>query len=154
MALFTSTTINKVDKKGRVSVPASFRLALASQTFNGVVVRPSFVHAAIDGSGIDLMERLAASVDQFDPFTDEHDAFATTIFGDTHQLPFDTEGRVVLPEALLNHAGVDGAAAFVGLGATFQIWQPEALKVYKAEAVERARAGREALRRAPSGDAS
>ena len=154
MALFTSTYVNKVDKKGRVSVPASFRLALAGQSFNGVVVFPSFVHAAIDGSGIDLMESLASSVDQFDPFTDEHDAFGITIFGDTHQIPFDTEGRIVLPEALLNHAGVDGAAAFVGRGATFQIWEPAALKTYKAEAVEQARADRAALRRTPPGDAS
>ena len=69
MALFTSTTVNKVDKKGRVSVPASFRLALAGQTFNGVVVFPSFVQSAIEASGIDLIERLAASVERFDPFT-------------------------------------------------------------------------------------
>lgn len=153
MALFTSTTVNKVDKKGRVSVPASFRLALAGQTFNGVVVFPSFVQSAIEASGIDLIERLAASVERFDPFTDQHDAFATTIFGDTHQLPFDTEGRIILPEALLSHAQIDGAAAFLGRGKTFQIWEPEALKVYKAEAVERARADRGALRRMPPGDA-
>ncbi len=154
LALFTSTYVNKVDKKGRVSVPASFRLALAGQTFNGVAVYPSFVYAAIDGSGIDLMESLAASVDQFDPFSDEHGAFATTIFGRTQQLPFDTEGRIVLSPALLSHAEIDGAAAFLGRGTTFQIWEPEALKVYTEEAVDRARADRAALRRTPPGDAS
>jgi MraZ protein len=151
MALFTSTFVNKVDKKGRISVPASFRMALANQSFAGVVVFPSFVHQAIEGAGYELLERLAQSVEQFDPFTDEHDAFSTTIFGDSHQLSFDSEGRILLPEPLLAHANITATAAFLGRGGTFQIWEPEALKVYKADAIERARADRTALRRLPPG---
>ncbi len=151
MTLFTSTFVNKVDKKGRVSVPASFRMALANQSFAGVVVFPSFVHQAIEGAGYELLERLAQSVEQFDPFTDEHDAFSTTIFGDSHQLSFDSEGRILLPEPLLAHANITATAAFLGRGGTFQIWEPEALKVYKADAIERARADRTALRRLPPG---
>lgn len=152
MALFTSTFVNKVDKKGRISVPASFRMALANQSFAGVVVFPSFVHQAIEGAGYELLERLAQSVEQFDPFTDEHDAFSTTIFGDSHQLSFDSEGRILLPEPLLAHANITATAAFLGRGGTFQIWEPEALKVYKADAIERARADRTALRRLPPRD--
>lgn len=151
MALFTSTFVNKVDKKGRISVPASFRMALANQSFAGVVVFPSFVHQAIEGAGYELLERLAQSVEQFDPFTDEHDAFSTTIFGDSHQLSFDSEGRILLPEPLLAHANITATAAFLGRGGTFQIWEPEALEVYKADAIERARADRTALRRLPPG---
>ena len=152
MALFTSTFVNKVDKKGRVSVPASFRMALANQSFAGVVVFPSFVHQAIEGAGYELLERLAQSVEQFDPFTDEHDAFSTTIFGDSHQLSFDSEGRILLPEPLLAHANITANAAFLGRGGTFQIWEPEALQVFKADAIERARADRTSLRRLPAGD--
>ncbi len=151
MALFTSTFVNKVDKKGRISVPASFRMALANQSFAGVVVFPSFVHQAIEGAGYELLERLAQSVEQFDPFTDEHDAFSTTIFGDSHQLSFDSEGRILLPEPLLAHANITATAAFLGRGGTFQIWEPEALKVFKADAIERARADRTALRLLPPG---
>ncbi len=152
MALFTSTYVTKVDRKGRVSVPAPFRMALAGQSFAGIVVFPSFVHAALDGAGIDLLENLARSVDRFDPFTDEHDAFATTIFGDSHRLPFDAEGRVVLPENLIAHAGITEHAAFLGRGGTFQVWEPEALSAYKAEALKRARAERAALRRHPGAE--
>jgi MraZ protein len=151
MSLFTSTFVNKVDKKGRTSVPAPFRMALANQSFAGVVVFPSFVHQAIEGAGYELLERLAQSVEQFDPFTDEHDAFSTTIFGDSHQLSFDSEGRILLPEPLLAHANITENAAFLGRGGTFQIWEPEALQVYKADAIERARADRTALRRLPPG---
>ena len=149
MALFTSTFVNKVDKKGRISVPASFRMALANQSFAGVVVFPSFVHQAIEGAGYELLERLAQSVEQFDPFTDEHDAFSPPIFGDSAPLSFDSEGRILLPEPLLAHANITATAAFLGRGGTFQNWEPEALKVYKADAIERARADRTALRRLP-----
>ena len=154
MALFTSTFVNKVDKKGRVSVPASFRMALANQSFAGVVVFPSFVSQAIEGAGYELLERLAQSVEQFDPFTDEHDAFSTTIFGDSHQLSFDSEGRILLPEPLLAHADISTNAAFLGRGGTFQIWEPEALQAHKAEMIARTRADRTALRRLPPENAT
>jgi MraZ protein len=129
-------------------------MALDGQTFAGIILYPSFVHDALDGAGIDLLEKLAASVDQFDPFTDQHDAFATTIFGDSVQLPFDAEGRVNLPENLLAHAGITEQAAFLGRGGTFQVWEPAALTQYKKEALEKARADRAALRRHPSPESS
>ena len=56
-----------------------------------------------------------------------------------------TSHLVLLPETLLDYAGIDGIATFAGRGATFQIWRPEAYEVYEAEALERARAEAPAL---------
>src|ERR1051326_4243640 len=64
VALFLSTWVNKVDKKGRVSVPASFRATLAGQSFAGIVVFRSFRTAALEGSGIDRIEEMSARLDQ------------------------------------------------------------------------------------------
>ena len=61
LALFLSTFVNRIDRKGRVSVPAPFRTVLAAQTFPGVIVFPSFVVSAIEASGIDRIERLSAA---------------------------------------------------------------------------------------------
>ena len=61
------------------------------------------------------------------------------------ELPFDTEGRIVLSEELIAHAGLGERAAFVGQGATFQIWEPEAFAAYESQARARAREGRHAL---------
>lgn len=153
MTLFLSTFVNKVDKKGRVSVPAPFRAALARQSFAGVVVYPSFVSPAIEGCGLDRMAELSQSVDQFNPFSDEHDAFASALFADSHQLAWDGEGRIVLPRTLLAHAGITGTATFVGRGATFQIWEPEAAGANQEAARQRARSERAALSlRRPRGD--
>ncbi len=147
MAVFLSTFVNKVDRKGRVSVPATYRAVLGEQSFAGIVVFPSFrdSYNAIEACGMDRMERLSASVDGLNPFSDEHDDFATAIFGSAVQLPFDSEGRVMLPEHLREHAGIDTHAAFVGRGATFQIWRPEALEVFQVEARRRAAQARDRL---------
>ena len=40
MALFLDTFVNKIDRKGRVSVPATFRAALDGQAFHGIVALP------------------------------------------------------------------------------------------------------------------
>lgn len=138
MALFLSTFVNKVDRKGRVSVPASFRNALVGQNFAGIVAYRSFKTAAIEGSGIDRIEEMTARLDTLDQFSEEYDSLSA-LFAEVQQLPFDSEGRVVLPEEFATHAGISESAAFVGLGRTFQIWEPEAHKRHQTEMRERAK---------------
>lgn len=138
MAVFLSNTTNKVDSKGRVSVPAPFRAALAGQSFHGIVAVPSFKYAAIQCGGMDWMEELNAGINAYDFFSDEHDTLTATLFASAQQLAFDGEGRVVLPAALAEHANITKAAAFVGRGPIFEIWNPEAFDAYQSEAVRRA----------------
>jgi MraZ protein len=138
VALFLSTFVNKVDRKGRVSVPASFRAALAGQSFAGIVAFRSFKNSAIEGSGIDRLEEMSARLDALDQFSEESESLSS-IFADTQQLAFDNEGRIVLPQLLAEHAGITETAAFVGLGRTFQIWEPETHKAHQEALRERAR---------------
>jgi len=153
VALFLSTYVNKVDRKGRVSVPASFRAALQGQSFHGIVAFRSYKDAAIIGCGIDFMERLSASVTDLDLFSDVQDDLSATIFADSHQLALDGDGRILLPQDLADHAGITDSAAFVGRGDTFQIWEPQSFKKRLGEARDRARSQGATLRiRPPGGD--
>lgn len=151
MALFLSTYTNKIDKKGRVSVPAQFRACLAPEEFQGIVAYGSFVNPCIEASGISRIERLSNSIDSLDPFSDERDAFATSILGGSFQLPFDGEGRVMFPEELMKLSGIKDEAVFVGKGAAFEIWEPGAFASYAAKAREVASVRRGSLRLAPKG---
>ena len=137
MALFLSTYVNKVDKKGRVSVPASFRATLSGQTFAGIVAFRSPNFPALEACGADRMERLSHSVDNLAKFSQEQDDLAALIFAGSFQLPFDGDGRIVLPEPLATHAQITDRAAFVGLGQMFQIWNPDAYARFESEARER-----------------
>jgi len=138
VALFLSTFTNKVDRKGRVSVPAPFRAALAGQSFLGIVAFRSFKLPCVEASGIDRMEEMSGRVDQMGQFSDPHDSLSV-VFSDAQQLPFDGEGRVMLPPVLAEYAGITDYAAFVGQGRTFQVWEPERFKSHQAELRERAR---------------
>ena len=138
MALFLSTFVNKVDRKGRVSVPATFRAALAGQSFNGIIAFRSFKLQSLEGSGIDRMEEMSARIDALPEFSEDRDALSS-IFADAQQLPFDGEGRIILPELLCQHAGITETATFVGLGRTFQVWEPQHFEKHQQEMRERAR---------------
>lgn len=137
MALFLSTVVNKIDRKGRVSVPASFRNMLAGQSFIGIVALPSFKFPALQCAGMDWMERLIARVDALDLYSQAHDDFTASLFADAHSLPFDGDGRVLLPDRLVSHAQLTATAAFVGRGPTFEIWQPATFESYRDEARQR-----------------
>lgn len=139
MELFLSTYTNKVDRKGRVSVPATFRSCLASQRHpNLVILFPSFKFDALDGSGSDRMVELQERLETLDQFSDEHDDLSM-MFADAHQLAMDGEGRIILSEALKEHARIDDEATFVGLGAMFQVWEPSRFAEHRATARERSR---------------
>ena len=145
MALFLSTFVNKVDRKGRVSVPASFRAALAGDGFPGAVLFPSISFPAIEGWAMTRMEELSQGIDRLNPFSDSGNAFALSILGEACQAQFDTEGRVLLPVPLIDHANIAEQAAFVGRGSTFQIWEPRALRSSQEEARRLAKEERETL---------
>lgn len=134
MALFLSTFINKIDRKGRVSVPAGFRAALAGDAYQGVVVFKSYTHPALEGFPMAFMAELGARIDRFDLFSADQADLSTAIFGESIQLPFDGEGRIILPQDYLDFCSVGEQIAFVGMGPKFQIWDPVALEARKAAA--------------------
>ncbi len=143
MTSFISTYENKVDKKGRVSVPAAYRAALGSEAYQGVIAYPSFTGPAIEGFGRGALEelnkrRFDQSLDGGD-FTQalvgrSDDGLVETIMSLASEMPFDGEGRIILPARLAEHAGIADRATFVGRGNRFQIWSPE--EYAKAQAAE------------------
>ncbi len=140
MALFLSTYVNKIDRKGRVSVPAPFRTALAGENFQGIVVFRSNHHATLEGFSWSFMEEVGQRLDHFDLFSNTQDDLAAAVFGESVQLAFDGEGRVMLPPELINFAGITESAAFVGLGRKFQIWNPKEWKIRREDARKNVRA--------------
>lgn len=146
MALFLSTFTNKVDSKGRVSVPAQFRGYLVDNNYSGMVVYESFVNDSIEGCDLARIKKISESIDELDPFSSERDAFATTILGGSVQLAIDGDGRVIIPEKLLKKAKIKNQAMFVGKGSTFEIWDPASFEIYQEKAKQEAKDKRNILR--------
>tara|TARA_B100001559_G_scaffold303807_1_gene292744 strand:+ start:325 stop:789 length:465 start_codon:yes stop_codon:yes gene_type:complete len=144
--MFLSTHENKLDKKWRVSVPASFRSYLNSLGYNGVVCYPSFNNSSIEGCSQKRIERLSDSIDSLNPFEEKRDIFATSVLSESVNLQFDTEGRISLPNKLLKHAKIKQTMLFVGQGKTFQIWEPKLFEKFKAQARKKANLNRASLK--------
>ena len=146
MTQFVGTHQNRLDAKGRVSVPAAFRAALRQQAGgNGeagaaLILRPSHQHPCIEAWPAAEFDELATLLEQRELFSEAHDDLAATLYADAYPVESDREGRIVLPESLALHAGLSERVVFMGLGRTFQIWEPQAAERYRAQARERARA--------------
>lgn len=139
MELFLSTYVNKVDRKGRVSVPATFRSTLAANRQpNLVVAFPSLRVPAVECTGSNRIEEMQERIDTLEQFSDEYENL-TQLFADSHPMTMDPEGRVILPERLKEHAGIECDVAFVGLGAMFQLWDPARYEEHRAAVRERSR---------------
>ena len=139
--MFIGTFENKVDRKGRVSVPAQFRQALGAQSFNGIVAFQSTRNQSIEACGMDFMETLQAGMSgSYEHLTEDADDLGMLLFADSFQLPYDGDGRVILPKELTEFAGITDKAAFAGFGQYFQIWEPAALGEFKRLVRERAAA--------------
>ena len=144
--MFLSTFENNLDKKGRVSVPSSFRANLNSMGYNGFITYPSFNHAALDGCAQERIEKLSESIDSLGPFEDKRDFFATSVLSESISLNFDSEGRVSIPEKLLKHAKIKSNIVFVGLGKVFQMWDPKLFENFKTVARKKSYINRSALK--------
>ena len=136
--MFLSSYENKIDKKGRVSVPANFRSYLNSLGYNGFICYPSFSNSALEACSQDRIERISNTIDKLNPFEEKRDYFATSVLSESENLQFDTEGRVSLSERLLAHAKIKTNILFVGLGKTFQIWEPKNFDKFRAFARKKA----------------
>lgn len=122
---FVATFTNRLDPKGRVSVPAPFRAVLAREGQDGLYCYPALDRAAIDGGGARLQQAIAARLSVFETFSEDHESLATAFYGESRLLKIDPDGRVVLPDEFRAYAGIAEVAVFVGQGFKFQIWEPE-----------------------------
>jgi len=149
---FISTVPGSLDSKGRVCIPATYRHILAAQNTSGVYICPSFIDPALDAFGQTLLDSISARLAAQDPFfSASFDDEATALIARTQNLPIDENGRVRIPDALIEHAGLKDRIVFVGKAQKFQIWDAGAYAPIEADALARVKARME---RARNGDAS
>jgi MraZ protein len=136
---FVSHFTNRLDAKGRVSIPASFRAVLARDGFEGLYVHPSLDAEAVDCGGNALLKEIDGLLATLSPYSQERDMFSTALLGTSEILKVDSEGRVILTESVKAYAGISSEVTFVGHGQKFQIWEPSRFRTHLDEARSRVR---------------
>lgn len=152
MSVLVGRYVNKIDRKGRVSVPKAFRDAIQSRggPFAGIYAYHLFKEPAVEACDEAYMTRVAHSLDDLAMHSQDQDDLAAMFLENGHQLPFDPEGRIVLPEVLIAHAGIEADALFVGRGFRFQIWNPQRYEETRAPVFARLKTETPALQLRPA----
>ena len=125
MTVFLSSYTNTVDKKGRVSVPASFRAEMANQSRQTVVVYAAPKEGYLYAWGYDDFVKFAERIKKLPAMSKERQRLARTILAAARPLSFDGEGRIMVPENFLQAAGIEGKVLFAGQGDYFTLWSPD-----------------------------
>jgi MraZ protein len=142
MTQFLGTHRAKLDAKGRTSVPAQFRAAMrkdGDSATAALVLRPSHKHNCVEGWPADAFAEFSKRLERLDIFDDDSEDLTTALYADAWPVEADKEGRIILPDSLVQHAGLSDSVVFMGLGRQFQIWEPEAAARRAVAARERAR---------------
>lgn len=140
MKFFSSNSTHKIDAKGRVSIPANFRKVLDLEPQPGVVLIPGMRgEQAIEGVGYGRFEQLVEAIDEMNPLEEQTMALSYAVMGEARHIQLDENGRIVLGADLREFAGLEDQALFVGLGRSFQIWNPDTFAAMQAEMRAKAR---------------
>ena len=124
MDRFLASAVNRVDAKGRVSVPAHFRAILQRRSVEELYALRALEDPAMDVGGPDLLDRLEQRVEQEDPFLRTGDDMSFYAYGDGTWLKLDGEGRITITDFIRAHTGISTEVAFLGRGHFFEMWEP------------------------------
>jgi len=136
MSRFLSNATNRIDTKGRVSVPAAFRSVLAQRNVQELYCFQDFVFPAISVGGSDLLERFERQIAAEDPFSPEANEMSLLIHGGGVFMKLDAEGRLMVTDFIRDFTGISDEVTFVGRADHFQLWQPQAFAAVQAQARE------------------
>jgi MraZ protein len=134
MSRFLSNATNRIDAKGRVSVPSAFRSVLAQRNVQELYCFQDFVFPAISVGGPDLLERFERQIAAEDPFSPDANEMSLLIHGGGVFMKLDAEGRLMVTDFIRGFTGISDEVTFVGRADHFQLWQPQAFVAAQAQA--------------------
>lgn len=135
--LFLSTFEHRIDKKGRLSVPAPFRSVL-ERRHDPLYLFKSLTEQCLEGCGPERIGQIVDAIDTMDSLSAEV-ATLQTMLSSAQEMKLDSEGRIMLSADFIAFARLDDAALYAGIGRSFQIWLPGRYRSREADARARAK---------------
>lgn len=125
---FHGTFVQRIDEKGRVSIPVSYRELLRAENdrlfvTNFKVDETRCLDAYLPSQWRNLEARLRGRED-LSPEAIRF--FQHYYFPGAHECQLDKQGRLLVPPLLRDHAGLVKDVVFTGSVSKFQIWDREA----------------------------
>jgi MraZ protein len=121
---------NRLDAKGRVSVPSGFRKAWGGDSGMTIVLRPSLLQGCVEGWPLPNYERFTVKAEAYAEADLNGEAYVSTVFSEAEEVDIDAQGRIMIPPKLVKRAGLKDEVCFLGRGSHFQIWTPAAAEAF------------------------
>lgn len=137
MNRFLGHVTNRIDAKGRVSVPAHFRSIIQQAGHTELYALRSLHLPALDAGGPDLLTRFDKRLESEDPFAEMADDMSFYLHADGGFLKLDADGRITVTDFLREHTGITTDVTFAGANTHFQMWQPELFETHRAKVRQR-----------------
>ncbi|PIB24206.1 cell division/cell wall cluster transcriptional repressor MraZ [Amylibacter kogurei] len=130
---FKGEFVQKMDGKGRVSIPAAFRRVLEDcdpehnpdREPQLVLVYGDHRREFIEGFTMTAMEEVDDKIAQLPRGSKPRRALERTFSGQAVQLQVNETGQIVLSPKLREKLGLTNQVFFIASGDTFQIWHPD-----------------------------
>ena len=126
--MFTGEYRHAIDAKGRVAVPARFRAELAAGAF---VSR--WIDACLAIFPRTEWQKLADRVAELPVSDAGARVFSRFVFSGAFEFLLDAQGRLVLPPALREFAGLATDVVVVGARDHIELWEPRSWAKYSTE---------------------
>lgn len=127
--MFRGQYFHTIDPKGRLSIPAKFREALGDGA-GGTLVIANGEHC-LDVYPQEVWERLEAKVRSLPMLQREAKHFTRLYLSSGVDVEIDGQGRVLIPPASREFAGLTKEAALVGGIDRFEIWNRERFEEFQ-----------------------
>jgi MraZ protein len=125
--MFEGRHVHTIDAKGRLSIPAMYRMALQNEADRPPVLTNLFECLALypHERWLEIKERIS-NMSQIRPDVQSLQRF---LLSGSTPTPIDRQGRILIPPLLRQHAGLEREVAIAGVGKRIEIWDRERFEV-------------------------
>ena len=131
----------KVDKKGRMSIPSDFRAVLTdgdprcpeNPLARLVVLHGPHIKDCLHVYTIEAMEEIEEGIKRLPRGSVERKKASRKILGKSWETEVDKDGRIVLPQRLREQIGLDGLATMTAMGDYFELWDATTYERFEEE---------------------
>ena len=116
----------RLDAKNRAFMPAGFRRILQQSGAQTLVVRKDyFENCLVVYPAAQWQEEIAKVRAKLNRFDGNQQMVYRKLVSEAQEIQLDSNGRMLLPQALLDKVGIKQDALFVGMEQTIEIWAPD-----------------------------
>lgn len=118
-----------IDSKGRISIPAKLRKHLSPEANDSFILTRG-TSECIDVYPMDQWNQMEEKLINLNPFNPDDLKFIRMISQYATDVTLDSQSRILIPQNLLDYAGIQDEVLILGALKKIEIWNPQKYNEY------------------------